>query len=196
MESQNGTEPRYVEWGNRQWLVDPSAVDRFLARLDERHLVYELREHEPPRHARHLAALWHAPLHQAGRATLFCADGQSVLAVVAADRKVSAPLFRSVQQVVEVRVLRADRGVGRLGWTGMGGEPGALPAVPELFGARGVVDHTVAAERVILSLGGTRSIALRRADYAAAVGAAVLRFTGATRLLPAGGMVIDPAPED
>ena len=75
---------------------DPGAEERFLAALAAAAVPHELREHEPPRHARHLAALWGAALHQAVRATLFFADGTAVLGLVPADRKVSAPRLREV----------------------------------------------------------------------------------------------------
>ena len=119
--------------------VCPSALADFLGALADAGIPHEVRAHEPARHARHLASIWGVPLHQAARATLFYADGDAVLAVVPADRKVAAPRLRTLLGVADLRVLRGDRGVGRAGWINLDGEPGALPAVPALYGARALV---------------------------------------------------------
>lgn len=153
---------------------------------------YDIRRHDPARHARHLAAIWGIPLPEAGRATLFDAGGAPVLVLVPADRKVSAPRLRSVLGVTDLRVLRGDRGVGRTGWRGLPGEPGVLPAVPRLYGARCLVEELVLnRERLVVSLEAGRSVALLPADYVRVVGAATARFAGGTRLLPEGGMITE-----
>jgi hypothetical protein len=176
--------------------VDLAAPDAFLGALARAGVPYEVRRHEPARHARHLAALWGVPLQVAGRATLFYADGAPVLVVVPADRKVAAPLLRGVLGVADLRVLRGDRGVGRVGWQGLPGEPGALPAVPALYGARGLVEGGVLAQpRLIVAVDPGRSVALAPGDYVAVTGAGAARFAGRTRLLPEGGMVDDPPEE-
>ena len=72
----------------------------------------EIRRHEPARHARHLASLWNIHLAEAGRATLFYADGAAFLVLVPADRKISAPTLRSLLAAEELRVLRADGATG------------------------------------------------------------------------------------
>ena len=125
--------------------VDPAAPAALRRRLTDAGEPYELRAHEPARHARHLAALWSLPLDEAIRATLFYASPQAappgpgsapadvpapVLVLVPADRKIAAPRLRELLGAAELRVLRADRGVGRVGWRGLPGAPGALPAVP------------------------------------------------------------------
>lgn len=149
-----------------------------------------MREHEPARHARHLASLWGAALPEAGRATLFYGDGKAVLVVVPADRKVSAPVLRELLGAHELRVLRGDGGVGRLGWHGLEGALGALPAVPALYGAPLYVDERVLTQRrLIVALTHGRSIELAPLDYVRLAGGTVAQFTGLTRLLPEGGMV-------
>jgi prolyl-tRNA editing enzyme YbaK/EbsC (Cys-tRNA(Pro) deacylase) len=173
--------------------VHLEAPDHFLQALQRRNV--EHRAHEPVRHARHLASIWAAALSEAGRATLFYADGRPVLALVPADRKVSAPTFKVVLGVSDLRVLRGDRGVGRLGWRHMPGEPGALPAVPGMFGAICYVDRRVfESERLIVSLGGGRSVALSPQAYVEVTAAILESFTGTTRLLPEGGMVNEVVP--
>ena len=168
--------------------VDSSAVERFITSLAA--LPHEPRAHAPARHARHLAALWGVPLAGAGRATLFFADGAAVLALVPADRKVSAPRFRDLLGVADLRVLRGDRGVGRVGWSGLSGAPGALPAVPALFQAACWVDERVlTSDAVIVPVAEGRSVRLAPADYVQVTHARVARFSGKTRLLEGGGMI-------
>ena len=151
----------------------------------------------PARHARHLASLWDATLQETARATLLYADGAAVLAVVPADRKIGAPRLRSALGHHDLRVLRADRGTGRIGWRGLPPPPGPLPAVPGLFCAECVIDELVLeSNRLIISLAPDHSLALPPMQYAAASAARVLRFAGSTRLLPAGGMIEDdPYPD-
>ena len=178
--------------GARLRYVDPAAADRLLQALAEYGAEFSLRVHEPPRHARHLAALWQVPLYEAGRATLLAADGVPLLAVVPADRKIGAPRLRAFLGAADLRVLRGDRGVGRIGWSGLPAPPGALPAVPAMFGARGLLDElALRSPRLVIALDGTRSIAVAPADYLRAAGVEPARFTGTTRLLPGGGMVED-----
>lgn len=168
------------------------APTAFLQALKDAALPYDLRHHEPARHARHLAALWNIPLPEAGRATLFAADGVPVLALVPADRKVSAPRLRDFLGVTDLRVLRGDRGVGRAGWHGLPGDPGALPAVPDLYGARSLVEARVLdLARVVISLQPGQSVGLSPADYTRLAQATIAPFTGSTRLLPEGGMVTE-----
>lgn len=170
--------------------VDGSSIERLLECARQDGVALEIRTHEPARHARHLAALWRAALWETGRATLFYADGSSILGVVQADRKVSAPVLRALLGARDLRVLRGDRGVGRAGWRNLPGEPGALPAIPALFGARCYVDERVMElSAIVLALEPDRSLRIAPADYARLVGATVARFSGTTRLLPEGGMV-------
>lgn len=172
--------------------VDTAAAARLRQRLVREGVAHEVREHERARHARHLASIWEAALPEAGRATLFYADGQSVLVVVPADRKVSAPLLRDVLRVTELRVLRGDRGVGRLGWHDMPGEPGVLPAVPQTFGAILWVDKRILAlPRVIVALEPSWSLTIAPQDFVRVTDAKVARIIGQTRLLPEGGMVTE-----
>jgi prolyl-tRNA editing enzyme YbaK/EbsC (Cys-tRNA(Pro) deacylase) len=175
--------------------VDAAAAARFVDTLRDESVPHEVRAHEPARHARHLASIWGVPLHETARATLFGAAGEPVLAVVPADRKVSAPRFAAALGVAELRVLRGDRGVGRLGWLPLPGSPGALPAVPGVYRARLFVDELVLAQRpVVIALGDGCSARLAAADYARAAAATVARFAGTTRLLPGGGIVDEVAP--
>jgi hypothetical protein len=188
--------------------VDPAAPAALRRRLTDAGEPYELRAHEPARHARHLAALWSLPLDEAIRATLFYASPQAappgpgsapaavpapVLVLVPADRKIAAPRLRELLGAAELRVLRADRGVGRVGWRGLPGAPGALPAVPALFGARLLVDVLVLRHRrVVLTLEPGRSLALSPRALLRLAGGQEVSTTGRTRLLPEGGMVRDP----
>lgn len=170
--------------------VDTAAVERFLAALRVASVSHVVRTHEPARHARHLASIWQVPLSHAGRATLFSADGAPALALVPADRKVSAPLFSSVLAATVLRVLRGDRGVGRLGWRGLPEPAGALSAVPGLYGARLYVEEQVLAKpELVVALDPGRSVRLRPDSYVAVGGGTVARFAGTTRLLPEGGMI-------
>jgi prolyl-tRNA editing enzyme YbaK/EbsC (Cys-tRNA(Pro) deacylase) len=177
-----------VVWPAFFTALHPEAAARFA--VDLMTVADEVREHEALRHARHLAQVWRMPLGHAGRATLFGTERGAALALVPADRKVSAPRFRSLLDVEDLRVLRGDRGVGRVGWTGMPGDPGALPAVPALFGAACWVDERVLAlRRIVVALEATRSASLATADYVRLTGARVASFTGTTRLLDEGGMI-------
>jgi prolyl-tRNA editing enzyme YbaK/EbsC (Cys-tRNA(Pro) deacylase) len=176
--------------------VDAEAPAQFAARVAATGIGYELREHEHTRHARHLAAVWGLPLPAAGRATLFQAGARAVLVLMPADRKVSAPRLRDALQTEELRVLRGDRGVGRLGWNGLPGLPGPLPAVPALFAAASLVDSRVLAQsRIVVALDPQRSIALAPADYIRLCGSMVRSVAGRTRLLPEGGMVVEELPQ-
>ena len=174
--------------------VDLAAVERFDAAVRGSGVWFEAREHEHARHARHLASLWGGNLHDAARATLLAANGSAVLAVLPADRKIGAPRLRALLGAADLRVLRGDRGVGRVGWLGLLPPPGVLPAVPGLFGAASIVDELATlGGRLIVALSPTRSLALAPGDYVRLTGARVLRFAGTTRLLPQGGMVDDDA---
>lgn len=174
--------------------VDESAIEAFLRRLEAAGVEHEVRGHEPARHARHLASLCGVALHEAARATLFYSDGAAVLGVVPADRKVSAPVLRALLGVADLRVLRGDRGVGRVGWANLPGAAGVLPAVPGLFRASCVVDARLTMDgtpKLVFALDPGRSVRISAADYVRAAGARIERFTGTTRLLPEGGMVDD-----
>ena len=161
--------------------VDAGAPARFLAALPS--VPHELRHHEPARHARHLASLWNVHLAEAGRATLFYADSAPTLVLVPADRKISAPTLRTLLGAEELRVLRADRGVGRIGWTNLNGPPGALPALPALFTATMLVDElALAPQRLVLSIDAGCSVALAPADYITLVTARVVNVAGRTEL--------------
>jgi hypothetical protein len=164
-------------------VVEVAAADAFLTRLRERHAPFDCRTHAPARHARHLAQLWGVPLHAAGRATLLMADMRPVLALVPADRKISAQRIRPLLHAGDLRVLRGDRGVGRLGWRDLPGPPGALPAVPGVFAAASWVDTEVLEiPALVVALDGTRSLRLRPQDYVAACHSHVESFIGTTRL--------------
>ena len=189
-----------------RWLpyaaLDLAAPAALLRAVRAAGVAHEVRTHEPARHARHLAALWGVPLPEAGRATLFFAapgapddaggapgEGgtapprRPVLVLVPADRKIGAPRLRRRLAADELRVLRADRGVGRLGWAGLPGAPGALPAVPGLFFARALLDDLLFERpRVVLTLEPGRSLALSPGDYQRAAGAERVDVAGHTRL--------------
>ncbi len=182
-----------VEIGPHLRVFDYRAVERLRAALDRLGAAYEVRTHEPARHARHLAALWGVALHEAGRATLLQADDQAILALVPADRKIGAPRLRALLGAQVLRVLRGDRGVGRVGWADLPAPPGALPAVPEAYHARCYVDKLVLAiPRLVIALDVGRSMALSPQAFVQATGATVACFAGTTRLLPEGGMVTEP----
>jgi hypothetical protein len=187
--------------------IDPEAPAALLRAVRAAGVEHEVRTHEPARHARHLAAIWGVPLPEAGRATLFYAPGARhaggaapppgpppgpppdgalavpVLVLVPADRKIGAPRLRDFLGAAELRVLRADRGVGRVGWRGLPGEPGALPAVPGLFRARLLVDPLVFERpRLVLTLEPGRSLAIAPADYVRLTGGVTADVAGRTLL--------------
>jgi prolyl-tRNA editing enzyme YbaK/EbsC (Cys-tRNA(Pro) deacylase) len=171
-------------------VVELEAIGAFLSALDG--LAHTVREHEPARHARHLASIWSVSLPEAGRATLFDAGGRPVLVLVPADRKVAAPRLRQLLDVEELRVLRGDRGVGRIGWRGLPGEPGALPAVPAVFRAGILVERLVLAQpRLVVAVAPGCSVSLSPADDLRVTGAETVSLAGRTRLLPGGGMVVE-----
>jgi prolyl-tRNA editing enzyme YbaK/EbsC (Cys-tRNA(Pro) deacylase) len=123
---------------------------------------------------------------------LLAVDGAPLLAVVPADRKIGAPRLRTLLGATELRVLRGDRGVGRVGWAGLPPPPAALPAVPAIYDAECMVDELVMRlPRLVVALDGTRSMGLAPADFVRLTQARIGRFVGTTRLLPAGGMVED-----
>ena len=172
------------------------ASERFVSRIRAAGAGHEVRVHEPVRHARHLAATWMRPLGITVRATLFEADGEHVLVAVPADRKIDAPRLRGALGVDRLAVLRADRGVGRLGWTNLPGDPGPLPGLPEPFGARLIVDPEIlGAEDVVLSFSPTSSVRVAPSAYVTVAEGVVVGCVGRTRLLPGGG-VTDCPPRD
>ena len=167
--------------------------EAFLAWVRAAGEPHVVREHPPVRHARHLAASWGMALGDAVRATLFDADGATVLVAVPADRKIDAPRLRVALGVARVAVLRADRGVGRLGWVNLPGDPGALPGLPGPFGAHLFVDPEVLdRDEVVVAFSPTSSVRVGPGAYLAATGGTRLACVGITRLLPEGGSVEDP----
>ncbi len=169
------------------------AVTRLLDLISTSHIDFETRSHPEPRHARHLASIWEVGLSATVRATLMSMDGRPVLVAVPADRKIDALGVRVRTGASTISVLRGDRGVGRVGWEGMEGQPGALPCVPEMFGASLLIDPEVTdAGPIVVGLGGGQSLRCDGVQFAEALGATVIRCVGRTRLLPQGGMVDDP----
>ncbi|MSQ44169.1 MAG: hypothetical protein EXR45_08185 [Chloroflexi bacterium] len=169
------------------------AVTRFLDLMAVRHIEFEMRTHHEARHARHLASMWEVGLSATVRATLMAMDGSPVLFAVPADRKIDAPGVRARMGVVAISVLRGDRGVGRVGWEGMEGHPGALPCLPDMFGASLMIDPELTGSGpIVIGLGGGQSIRCDGTRLAEACGGTVIRCVGRTRLLPEGGMVDDP----
>lgn len=169
------------------------AVARLLDLMASRHIEFETRTHHEARHARHLASMWGVALSATVRATLMAMDGNPVLVAVPADRKIDAPGVRARMGAVAIVVLRGDRGVGRSGWEGMEGPPGALPCLPEMFGASLMIDPELTGlGRIVIGLGGGQSIRCDGTRFAEECAATVIRCVGRTRLLPEGGMVDDP----
>ncbi|HAH15762.1 MAG TPA: hypothetical protein DCL45_06980, partial [Chloroflexi bacterium] len=169
------------------------AVTRLLDLVSTSRIDFETRSHPEPRHARHLASIWEVGLSATVRATLMSMDGRPVLVAVPADRKIDALGVRARTGASTISVLRGDRGVGRVGWEGMEGQPGALPCVPEMFGASLLIDPELTdAGPIVVGLGGGQSLRCDGMQFAEALGARVIRCVGRTRLLPQGGMVDDP----
>ncbi len=169
------------------------AVTRLLDLMASRHIGFEMRTHHEARHARHLSSMWEVALSTTVRATLMAIDGSPVLVAVPADRKIDAPGVRARIGAVAIAVLRGDRGVGLLGWVGMEGQPGALPCLPGMFGASLMIDPELTGSGpIVVGLGGGQSFRCDGTLFAEACGGTVIRCVGRTRLLPEGGMVVDP----
>jgi prolyl-tRNA editing enzyme YbaK/EbsC (Cys-tRNA(Pro) deacylase) len=170
-----------------------NARDTFLTTLRDAGEAHQVRHYGGVRHARHLASLWGRPLTSTVRATLFDAEGACVLVAVPADRKIEAPRLRKVLGVAQLVVLRADRGVGRLGWVNLPGNPGTVPGLPQPFGARLIVEgELLALEDVVVPLTPTTSVRVTPVAYLTAVGGEAVQCVGRTRLLPEGGAIDDP----
>ena len=69
------------------------------------------------------------------------------------------------------------------GRAGLTGPPGALPAVPALFGAEVLVDElALVPPRIVLPIDAERSVGIAPADYARLVDARRVSVAGSTKL--------------
>ena len=142
--------------------------------LDHQGASYKVLHHDPVFSSQDLAAAEHVPGMQVIKPVVVRADGQYVMCVLPASRRIDLTELRNELHANDVR-LAEEQTLQRLFPEC---EPGAMPPFGPLYGQSVFVDVTLAAEPEIVFNAGTHTeaIAMRWADFARSVRPIVGKF--------------------
>ena len=140
----------------------PSVFDRLSSSLEAEGADFSVMKHAPVATSAEAAAIRGTPLASGAKALVCKADGQFVMFVMSADRKLSSKLVRSSLGWKSLRFADATE-VAQI--TGL--PPGAIPPFGQLFGLPTYCDDALAEHARINFNAGDRaiSISLAYADY-------------------------------
>ena len=140
----------------------PSVFERIADLLRGHGIEFTVLRHEPVYTSQQAAAVRGTPLASGAKALLCRADGQTVLFVLPADRRLAS---RAVSRAKGWRKLRFLSREEVFEQTGL--EPGAIPPFGSLFGVPTLCDRRLADNESINFNAGDHSISvgLRYADY-------------------------------
>jgi len=137
-------------------------TDRLVSYLRANDADFRTMQHEAVRTSEEAARVRGTPLEQGAKALVFRADGQIVLLVIPANRRVDSRAFKSAFGVKDLRMVSADELREQ---TGM--EVGAVPPFGHLMGLPTYVDERLLELPQISFNAGSRtfSVIMATADY-------------------------------
>ena len=150
-----------------------SLTDRLLAYLEERGVEVRVLRHSPVRTSEEAARVRGTPLEQGAKALVCRADGQPVLLVLPADRRLDTRAFKRAFGVKNLAMVSADDLLALVGL-----EPGAVPPFGNLMGLPTYVDERLLELPRISFNAGSRetSVIMSPGDYQRLVEPTVSRF--------------------
>jgi len=153
-----------------------SVVDRLTEMLERRGVAFQVRRHEPVYTSEEAARVRGTSLASGAKALVCKADGQFVMFVMPANRRLASKLVRKNESI---RSLRFASRAEVVQLTGL--QPGSIPPFGSLFDLPTWCDKALAEQSVINFNAGDHavSINMRYADYAAVEQPKLGRFTSA-----------------
>lgn len=154
-------------------MTEETISERLVAYLRENGARFRTLEHEPVRTSEEAAQVRGTPLEQGAKALVFRADGDVVLLVLPADRRVDSKAFKRTFGIKNLQMISADELCERTGL-----EQGAVPPFGRLLGFRTYVDERLLDLPQISFNAGSRtfSVILDVADYRRLTDPIVARF--------------------
>ena len=154
-------------------MTEGTISDRLVAYLKENGASFRSLSHEAVRTSEEAARVRGTPLEQGAKALVFRADGDAVLLVLPADRRVDSKTFKRIFGVKNLQMISADELCERTGL-----EQGAVPPFGHLLGFKTYVDEGLLSLPQISFNAGSRtfSVILDVADYRRLAHPIVARF--------------------
>lgn len=151
----------------------PSLTDRLLAYLEEKGVEARVLRHPPVRTSEEAARVRGTPLEQGAKALVCRADGNPVLLVLPADRRLDTRAFKRTFGIKNLAMVSAEDLHALVGL-----EPGAVPPFGNLMELPTYVDERLLALPRISFNAGSRetSVIMSPADYQRLVHPTVSRF--------------------
>ena len=142
--------------------TEPTVTDKLLTFLRDNQAHFDVVTHRPVTTSEEAAQVRGTPLEQGAKALLFTADGDPVLLVLPANRRVDSRSFKTSFGVKNLAMVSAEE-LRQL--TGL--EVGAVPPFGHLFGLATYVDEDLLTNPRLAFNAGSRStsVLLDTADY-------------------------------
>lgn len=153
--------------------TEGSVTDRLVAYLRDSGIDFRVMTHEPTRTSEESARVRGTPLEQGAKAMVFEADGDPVLLVLQAHRRVDSRAFKRAFAIKNLRLISPDE-LREL--TGL--EVGAVPPFGNLIGLPTYADRRLLDLPQISFNAGSRttSVIMETADYARLAAPTVAEF--------------------